>query len=94
MEGAKIEAQQWFDKIKEKIDEDNNNNNSKIQLQTDVVVTATSIVSAIVEYAKHKKVDLIVIGSTGRRSMLKKIFLGSVASGVLTYASCPVMVVK
>ena len=94
MEGAKIEAQQWFDKIKEKINEVNNNNNSKIQLKTDVVVTATSIVSAIVEYAKHKNVDLIVIGSTGRRSMLKKFFLGSVASGVITYASCPVMVVK
>jgi nucleotide-binding universal stress UspA family protein len=82
MEGAKIEAQQWFDKIKEKINEDSNDNDSKIQLQTDVVVTATSIVSAIVEYAKHKNVDLIVIGSTGRRSMLKKIFLGSVASGL------------
>jgi hypothetical protein len=26
MEGVKIEAQQWFDKIKEKINEDNNNN--------------------------------------------------------------------
>jgi hypothetical protein len=73
MEGANIEAQQWFDKIKEKINEDNNNNNSKIQLQTDVAITATSIVSAIVEYAKHKIVDLIVIGSAGRRPMLKKI---------------------
>jgi nucleotide-binding universal stress UspA family protein len=95
MEGVKIEAQQWFDKIKEKINEDNNNNNdSKNQLHTDVVVTATSIVSAIVEYARHKNVDLIVIGSTGRRSILKKIFLGSVASGVISYAICPVMVVK
>jgi len=90
-----IESQQWFDKIKEKINEDNNNNNSKIQLWTDVVVTATSIVSAIVEYAKHKNVDLIVMGSTGRRrSMLKKILLGSVVSGVITCASCPVMMVK
>jgi len=34
------------------------------------------------------------MGSTGRRSILKKILLGSVASGVITYASCPVMVVK
>jgi hypothetical protein len=54
MEGVKIEAQQWFDKIKEKINEDNNNNDSKNQLHTDVVVTATSIVSAIVEYADTK----------------------------------------
>jgi hypothetical protein len=36
--------------------------NNNIQLQTEVVVTATSIVSAIVEYAKRKHVDLIVIG--------------------------------
>jgi len=89
-----IEAQQWFDKIKEKIDEDNNNNSSKIQLQTYVVVTATSIVSAIVEYAKHKNIDLIVMEPTERRSILKKILLGKFASGVITYASCHVMVVK
>lgn len=91
LESAKNEAQQWFDKIKEKIDEGNTNN--LIQLQTEVVVTGTSIVSAIVQYAKNKEVDLIVIGTRGR-SGLKKLLLGSVASGVITYAECPVMVVK
>jgi nucleotide-binding universal stress UspA family protein len=90
LENAKKEAQQWFDNIKEKINMDNNNN---IQLQPDVVVTATSIVSAIVEYAKNKDVDLIVIGTRGR-SGFKKLLLGSVASGVVTNAACPVMVVK
>jgi nucleotide-binding universal stress UspA family protein len=89
LENAKKEAQQWFDNIKEKINMDNNN----IQLQPDVVVTATSIVSAIVEYAKNKDVDLIVIGTRGR-SGFKKLLLGSVASGVVTNAACPVMVVK
>ena len=89
LENAKKEAQQWFDNIKEKINMDNNN----IQLQPDIVVTATSIVSAIVEYAKNKDVDLIVIGTRGR-SGFKKLFLGSVASGVVTNAACPVMVVK
>jgi nucleotide-binding universal stress UspA family protein len=91
LENAKKEAQQWFDNIKEKINMDNNNNN--IQLQPEVVVTATSIVSAIVEYAKNKDVDLIVIGTRGR-SGFKKLLLGSVASGVVTNAACPVMVVK
>src|SRR4029078_2394944 len=91
LESAKNEAQQWFDKIKEKIDEGNTNN--LIQLQTEVVVTGTSIVSAIVQYAKNKEVDLIVIGTRGR-SGLKKLLLGSVASGVITYAECAVMVVK
>ena len=88
LENAKKEAQQWFDNIKGKINMDNN-----IQLQPDVVVTATSIVSAIVEYAKNKDVDLIVIGTRGR-SGFKKLLLGSVASGVVTNAACPVMVVK
>jgi len=89
LENAKKEAQQWLDNIKEKINMDNNN----IQLQPDIVVTATSIVSAIVEYAKNKDVDLIVIGTRGR-SGFKKLLLGSVASGVVTNAACPVMVVK
>ncbi|HEY6882939.1 MAG TPA: universal stress protein [Nitrososphaeraceae archaeon] len=94
LEGAKMEAQQWFDKIKEKINIDNNNNdNNNIQLHTDVVVSATSIVAAIVEYAKNKDVDLIVIGTRGR-SGFKKLLLGSVASGVIINAACPVMVVK
>ena len=93
LEGAKMEAQQWFNKIKEKMNIDNNNDNNNIQLHTDVVVSATSIVAAIVEYAKNKDVDLIVIGTRGR-SGFKKLLLGSVASGVIINAACPVMVVK
>jgi nucleotide-binding universal stress UspA family protein len=49
--------------------------------------------SAIVDYAERENVDLIVIGSRGRRGF-KKMLLGSVASDVVTYAYCPVMVVK
>lgn len=94
LEDAKKEAQQWFE-IKEKIDNDDGtgNNNSNIQLQTEVVVTATSIVSAIVEYAKNKNVDLVVTGTRGR-SKFKKLLFGSIASGVIAEATCPVMVVK
>jgi nucleotide-binding universal stress UspA family protein len=91
LENTKKEAEIWFDKIRQKIN--NNNNGSNILLQTEVVVTATSIVSAIVEYAKNKNVDLIVTGTRGR-SEFKKLLLGSVASGVIIHASCPVMVVK
>jgi nucleotide-binding universal stress UspA family protein len=92
LEDAKKEAQQWFNKIEEKINNEVNNN-SNIQLQTEVIVTATSIVSAIVEYAKNRNIDLIVTGTRGR-SQFKKLLLGSVASGVITDAACPVMVVK
>jgi nucleotide-binding universal stress UspA family protein len=88
LEDAKYEAQQWFDKIKEKLYE-----NRDIQLKTEVVVSPTSVVGAIVDYAERKNVDLIVIGSRGRRGF-KKMLLGSTASGVVTYATCPVLVVK
>jgi nucleotide-binding universal stress UspA family protein len=88
LEDAKHEAQQWFDKIKEKLYE-----NGDIQLKTEVVVSPTSVVGAIVDYAEHENVDLIVIGSRGRTGF-KKLLLGSTASGVVTYATCPVLVVK
>jgi nucleotide-binding universal stress UspA family protein len=92
LENTKKEAEAWFDKIRQKIN-NNNNGSSNILLQTEVVVTATSIVSAIVEYARNKNVDLIITGTRGR-SKFKKVLLGSVASGIITHTSCPVMVVK
>jgi nucleotide-binding universal stress UspA family protein len=48
---------------------------------------------AIVEYAESKSIDLIVIGTRGRTG-LKKMLLGSVASDVVTYAHCPVLVIR
>lgn len=47
----------------------------------------------IVEFAKSKKFDLIVIGARGRGS-LKEIFFGSVSNYVLHKSSIPVMIVK
>jgi nucleotide-binding universal stress UspA family protein len=47
----------------------------------------------IVRAAKSKKVDLIVIGTHGRTG-LAKLFLGSVASRVVTAAPCPVLTVR
>lgn len=46
----------------------------------------------IVEEAKKKNVDLIVMGPRGMTG-LKRVFLGSVAQKVIGYAPCPVMVV-
>lgn len=47
----------------------------------------------ILETARAEKVDLIVLGSHGR-SGLTKLLVGSVASHVLTHATCNVLVVK
>jgi nucleotide-binding universal stress UspA family protein len=88
----KHEAQKYLDKIREKYYEDSNNNNNKIQLRTELI-TSTSAVGGIVAFAEKENIDLIVIGTRGR-SGLKKLLLGSVASGVVSYAHCAVMVVK
>jgi len=48
-------------------------------------------VDAIIAVAGREKADLIVVGSRGR-SRLEELFLGSVSSGVLHYAHCPVLI--
>jgi nucleotide-binding universal stress UspA family protein len=85
------EAQKYLDKIKEKINKDNSNEN-KILLRTEMIGSATAV-GGIVSFAEKEKVDLIVMGTRGR-SGFKKLLLGSVASAVVNYAHCPVMIVK
>jgi nucleotide-binding universal stress UspA family protein len=87
IEKSKQEAQGRFDDIGKKAAE------KGVKLLTDIVVSPTSVVPAIVDYEDRNKVDLIVVGTRGR-SGFTKLLLGSVASGVVTYASCPVMVIK
>jgi nucleotide-binding universal stress UspA family protein len=62
-------------------------------IQTDVISGITSVVKAIVDYSEDKEVNMIVVGSRGMTGF-KKMLLGSVASGVVTYAHCPVVVIK
>jgi nucleotide-binding universal stress UspA family protein len=50
-------------------------------------------VDSIVEYARQCHADLLVIGSHGR-SGLHRLFLGSVAEGVVRNVSVPVLVVR
>jgi len=50
-------------------------------------------VQEIVKTANDKHFDLIVMGATGK-SNLTKLFLGSVSSGVLKNATCPVLITK
>jgi nucleotide-binding universal stress UspA family protein len=87
IEDTKRQAQAWFDKVQEEADENN------VKLRREIIVNSGSIVGAVVDYAEHEGVDLIVIGSRGL-SGFKKLLLGSTASGVITYAHCPVLVVK
>lgn len=81
------EVQNWLDKIKKKAEEKN------IQSKVEILEEQNSVVGTIVNYAEREKVDLIIVGTKGR-SGFKKLLLGSVAEGVVTYAHCPVLVSK
>jgi nucleotide-binding universal stress UspA family protein len=84
----KQEFMEWFEPIQTKAKENN------VKLKSEIIEDPISRVgSAIVDYAERENVDLIVIGSRGRTGF-KKMLLGSTASGVVTYATCPVMIVK
>jgi nucleotide-binding universal stress UspA family protein len=80
--------------IKESLDKVGQNaKRSNVQVKKEIINSQMSIEAAIVEYAESEGVDLIVIGTRGT-SDIKKILLGNIASGVVKYAACPVMVVK
>lgn len=66
---------------------------NRVEVEVKVKETTDSIPAEITRYAKEDKTELIVIGSRGK-SELEKLFLGSVAAGVLAYAPCPVLVVR
>jgi nucleotide-binding universal stress UspA family protein len=63
------------------------------KFNTEMVETSMSAADEIIRYAKEKGVDLIVVGTKGRSGMTKAL-LGSVASKVVTYSPCSVLVVR
>lgn len=86
----KNEAKKWFNQIIDKIKKD------RLQIEeikTDVITTPLSIVSAIIEYAEKDDTTLIIMGTRGITGF-KRMLLGSIASGVVTYAHCPVLVIR
>jgi nucleotide-binding universal stress UspA family protein len=84
---AKAEGQKHVDTVKEIASK------IGIKIHTEVILSELSAVKTIVEYAEEQKIDLLVLGRSGM-SGIKKMLLGSTASGVVTYAHCPVLVVK
>lgn len=79
------EAAQHLERAKQKIDKAN------IKCET-IVRMGGAPHGFIVQEAKDKKIDLILMGTHGR-SGLKRVLLGSVAQNVIAHAPCPVMVV-
>jgi nucleotide-binding universal stress UspA family protein len=80
------EGEKYLDRVRFKANENN------IKIKTEII-SFINIAGAIVDYAEENNIDLIVIGTRGR-SGFKKLLLGSVASHVVTYAHCPVLVIK
>ncbi len=58
-----------------------------------MIIAEESIVSEIIEYAERENIDQIIMGTRGRTGF-KKLLLGSVASGVVNLAHCPVLVIR
>jgi len=56
-------------------------------------IVSTATVDSILDYAEEIGVDLIVVVTKGR-SGIKKLSLGSTASGIVIYSHCPVTIVK
>lgn len=81
------EFKEWLDKISQ------NAKQNSVQLKKEIINSQMSVEAAIVEYAESEGVDLIVVGTRGN-SGIKNMLIGSIASGVVKYATCPVMVVK
>jgi len=82
-----LESKQWFDKVSQ------NAKQNDVQIKTELIDSQMSVDGTIVEYAESHDIDLIILGTKGR-SGIKKLLLGSVATAVVKYATCPVMVVK
>jgi nucleotide-binding universal stress UspA family protein len=89
IQNAKEEAKDWFNRIEDMVKKENPN----IKLSTKVILTGIAVYGEIIQYAEKESIGLIVIGTRGR-SGVKKLLLGSTASGVVTYAHCPVLVTK
>jgi nucleotide-binding universal stress UspA family protein len=64
-------------------------NNVSIQ----IMVTQGDPAQAIIELAKAKSYDLIIMGTRGRTAF-QELLIGSVSQKVVHHASCPVMVVR
>ena len=83
----KDDVRKWFDEIKNKL------KNTNIHVTDKIILSVSSIVGEIIGFADKEKVDMIILGTKGRTGF-KKLLLGSVAEGVVTHSSCPVMVVR
>src|SRR5215469_1423466 len=86
MRNMRNEGEKYLNKVKVKAYE------KDVQIKTEII-SSKDISGGILNFAEENNIDLIVIGTRGK-SGFKRLLLGSVASHVVTYAHCPMLVVK
>lgn len=64
-----------------------------VKAKGEVVRAKWSIVETIIEYAADHRIELILMGARGLGGF-KALLMGSVSSGVMAHAQCPVMIVR
>ena len=82
------EEEEKLNALKARVQSENEGLDCEIVIEED-----NDIVEAIQAVHEKYNTDLVVIGSHGRKG-LKRVFLGSVAEGVLRNVSCPVLIIK
>ena len=87
LEEERNAAKHWMDVVRKKAEE------RKIPFRSEIIEGLVSAEATIVDYAESHQIDLIVVGTRGRTGF-SKVLLGSVASRVVEYAHCSVIVVK
>lgn len=95
LEEKRRESKKWLEEVERSIlDLLKDTKDIKGKFRSEILEDPFSKVeNAIIKYAENENVDLIVMGSKGR-SGFKRTLLGSVASAVLSYARCPVLIVR
>ncbi|HEX6647014.1 MAG TPA: universal stress protein [Nitrososphaeraceae archaeon] len=90
LEGKRKQAKEWLRNIEKLIQQKGKNIEFKSYILEDPTLRVSSL---IINHAESENVNLIVVGNRGRKGF-KRMLLGSVASDIVTYAHCPVLVVK
>jgi len=86
-EEARRTAKRWLPNIERTIKIHN------VKMTFEIIVDTSSVTEAILAYAETNHVDLIVTGTRGK-TPFQRMLIGSVASGLVEYANCSVLVVR
>jgi len=87
IDASREKAEKWYDEVRTMASKEG------VNVIGETILDVISVADSIINFAEKRKVDMIVIGTKGRTG-LKRLVLGSVASGVIGHANCPVLVVR